>query len=144
MEGVTSKLGKTVPADVWPEDAVVAGRIGMRQPRTVDTTAEIVQPRLGFEGPFPSVARGGERIGMSPQQALLDWEMPVSGQIVGTPSTASPFPASLVRRMQRQPGVNREQVSEAINARSDIADQIRRQQMERMWEEQELMGRLGL
>ena len=48
MEGASSKLGKLVQADVWPEEAVAAARLGMRNPKTIDTTAELVSPGLGM------------------------------------------------------------------------------------------------
>jgi len=47
---------KDVSADVWPEDPVIGrhrpgqqrSRLESREPKTIDTTAEVVQPRLGM------------------------------------------------------------------------------------------------
>jgi hypothetical protein len=65
------------------------------------------------------------------------------GELVGTPATASPFPASLARSMDRAPAVRNAQVGEALSSKQSIMEQIRRMQMERDWEQQELLARLG-
>jgi hypothetical protein len=48
MTGATSKLPPLKNADVWPEDPTIAGRLSFKGPRTVDTTAERIVPRLGM------------------------------------------------------------------------------------------------
>jgi hypothetical protein len=45
--------------------------------------------------------------------------------------------------MDRAPAVRNAQVSEALSSKQSIMEQIRRMQMERDWEQQDLLARLG-
>jgi hypothetical protein len=47
MTGASSKLPPLKNADIWPEEKI-AGNIGMKAPRTIDTTAERVTPAIGM------------------------------------------------------------------------------------------------
>ena len=48
FDGASSKLPPLRTADVWPEDAAIAGNIGRKAPKTIDTTAEVIQGRIGM------------------------------------------------------------------------------------------------
>lgn len=62
----------------------------------------------------------------------------------GTPATATPFPASYGRKMQRMADTADVQAADLTSGRSAMLEQIRRQQMERDWEQMELRNKLGL
>jgi hypothetical protein len=47
MTGASSKLQPLKNADIWPEEKMASGRLSFKEPRTVDTTAERITPRIG-------------------------------------------------------------------------------------------------
>ena len=137
-------------------------RIGM-QPQMKD--AEVLGVRN--EGPFPSppmdpdfsaLNMGGQvpgrasrrftmpdsEVRMLPAPRSEQMDTPaITGEILGTPAAASPFPASLSRSMGRAPMARAGQIDEAFGSRRAIDEQIKRMQMERDWEQQDLLARMG-
>lgn len=81
--------------------------------------------------------------GLPGPAAAMPEEAGMMGEIMGTPATASPFPASLNRSMGRAPMARSQQMSEAFGGKRGMEDQIRRMQMERDWEQQELLSRMA-
>lgn len=127
------------------------------EPRVSDTSVRRIGYAPGSQSPieagyspatpFPPMATGGERLAGPPMLARLGYKDPTAGGMVGemagTPATATPFPASVQRRMDRMPAVRSAQTSEAFEAKRAMEEQIRRQQMEREWEQQALLSSIA-
>lgn len=133
-------------------------RIGM-QPQVKD--AEVLSVRTS--GPFPAppmdpdfaaLNMGGQAPGRNTRRFTMQGdevrglpappeETGMMGEMLGTPAMASPFPASLSRSLGRAPIARSQQMDAAFGGKRAMEDQIRRMQMERDWEQQDLLARMG-